>query len=350
MASPPADPPPSYDELGNMPTPINPSASATSNAAPEPSRSPRRRPGPPPLLPLDMPALNQLRHKRVVLASASPRRRHLLSILGLKNVEVVPSTFKEDLPKSLSPYEYVLETATEKCRDVYTREVNDEGKDEPALVIAADTIIISSKGRILEKPRNPQDHLDMLKMLRDEGAHKVATAVVVMKPLENPVDPGYAMESHVEITSVKFDANGACRNSPQCLAALANGNSVGCDFGGLRTNPRRQRQSRRLRHTKRRIHTHREDRGRTRQRDRTTVAHYARPARKNHGAGRGPGRQHGQHVRRRVVGPLQRGAGQARASSRLHTVRVHGRLEAGVEGWAALIQCRALPRSRLAKA
>ncbi|KAF9729128.1 hypothetical protein PMIN06_000034 [Paraphaeosphaeria minitans] len=207
MASPPADPPPSYDELGNMPTPINPSASATSNAAPEPSRSPRRRPGPPPLLPLDMPALNQLRHKRVVLASASPRRRHLLSILGLKNVEVVPSTFKEDLPKSLSPYEYVLETATEKCRDVYTREVNDEGKDEPALVIAADTIIISSKGRILEKPRNPQDHLDMLKMLRDEGAHKVATAVVVMKPLENPVDPGYAMESHVEITSVKFDAN-----------------------------------------------------------------------------------------------------------------------------------------------
>lgn len=50
----------------------------------------------------------------------------------------------------------------------------------------------------------------MLKMLRDEGAHKVATAVAVMKPLENPVDPGYRMETHVEITSVKFDPNGAC--------------------------------------------------------------------------------------------------------------------------------------------
>lgn len=82
-------------------------------------------------------------------------------------------------------------------------------KGEPALVIAADTIIISSKGRILEKPRNPQDHLDMLKMLRDEGAHRVATAVAVMKPLENPVDPGYRMETHVEMTNVKFDPNGA---------------------------------------------------------------------------------------------------------------------------------------------
>ncbi|OAG00838.1 Maf-domain-containing protein, partial [Paraphaeosphaeria sporulosa] len=201
----PADPPPSYDELRNMPTPVH--ASTTPNAAPEPSRSPRRPPGPPPLLPLDVPALTQLRHKRVVLASASPRRKQLLSILGLKYVEIVPSTFKEDLPKSLSPYEYVLETATEKCREVYTREVNNEEKGEPALVIAADTIIISAKGRILEKPRNPQDHLDMLKMLRDEGAHRVSTAVVVMKPLENPIDPGYAMESHVEITSVKFDAN-----------------------------------------------------------------------------------------------------------------------------------------------
>ena len=128
--------------------------------------------------------------------------------LGLKQVEVIPSTFKEDLPKTLSPYEYVLETASQKCREVYIREVNNHEKSEPALVIAADTIIISSKGRILEKPRSPQDHLEMLKMLRDEGAHKVATAVAVMKPLENPVDPGYAMETHVEMTNVKFDPNG----------------------------------------------------------------------------------------------------------------------------------------------
>ena len=44
-------------------------------------------------------------------------------------------------------------------------------------------------------------------MLRDQnnGWHKVYTAVVAMAPLESLMDPGYAMETHVEETHVKFD-------------------------------------------------------------------------------------------------------------------------------------------------
>jgi septum formation protein len=95
-------------------------------------------------------------------------------------------------------------TAEEKCREVYRREIDNEEKGEPALVIAADTIIISQSGKILEKPRSAQHHLEMLKMLRDEGMHKVATAMTIMRPLESAIDPGYAMESHVEFTDVKF--------------------------------------------------------------------------------------------------------------------------------------------------
>lgn len=47
----------------------------------------------------------------------------------------------------------------------------------------------------------------MLRSLRDgnHGWHKVYTAVVVMAPLESLMDPGYAMETHVEETQVKFD-------------------------------------------------------------------------------------------------------------------------------------------------
>ena len=47
----------------------------------------------------------------------------------------------------------------------------------------------------------------MLRMLRDGNAgwHKVYTAVVCVAPLETPVDPGYAIETHVEETAVKFD-------------------------------------------------------------------------------------------------------------------------------------------------
>lgn len=46
-------------------------------------------------------------------------------------------------------------------------------------------------------------------MLRDDngGWHKVYTAVVCVAPLDTPVDPGYAIETHVEETAVKFDQN-----------------------------------------------------------------------------------------------------------------------------------------------
>jgi septum formation protein len=61
----PLDPPPYTD----TPQPI----SEKSNGAGGPPRGPR------PPFPLDLPALNMIRGKRVILASASPRRRQLLA-------------------------------------------------------------------------------------------------------------------------------------------------------------------------------------------------------------------------------------------------------------------------------
>jgi septum formation protein len=112
----------------------------------------------------------------------------------------------EDEDKSQGPLNYVLETAQTKARNVYQATIDDP-KGEPALVIAADTIISTHLGQILEKPRSERDHVAMLKMLRDvnDGWHKVYTAVVVMAPLESLMDPGYSVESHVEETRVKFD-------------------------------------------------------------------------------------------------------------------------------------------------
>jgi septum formation protein len=127
--------------------------------------------------------------------------------IGLHNIDIVPSNFAENLDHSLGALNYVLETASAKARDVYKTEINSP-RGEPALVIAADTIIVSHAGRILEKPRGEADHIAMLKMLRDEGEHKVMTAVAVMRPLETAVAPGYNMETHVEETTVKFDGNG----------------------------------------------------------------------------------------------------------------------------------------------
>lgn len=185
----PSEPPPSYEA-----TPLNPA----------PRTPPRRGTlrSPPPL---DLPALNLLRDRRTILASGSPRRKQLLATIGLTNIEIIPSSFEENLPKTTSPFEYVLATATEKAMTVYKQEINNEARGEPALIIAADTIVVSKSGEILEKPRSEAHHITMLKSLRDTGIHRVYTAVACMAPLESARDPGYALETAVEETAVKFD-------------------------------------------------------------------------------------------------------------------------------------------------
>lgn len=178
-----SDPPPAYDQ------PI------------KPNRAPLPRPPP-----LSLPVLNELRSQRVILASQSPRRKQIMSFLGLPNLEIIPSNADEDLPKSLGPIEYVLATATKKAQAVYEQEIQNETLGEPALLLAADTIIVDSSNTILEKPRGEAHHLAMLRSLRDTRNHKVYTALVAMAPLSSARDPGYAIETTVEETSVRFDS------------------------------------------------------------------------------------------------------------------------------------------------
>lgn len=98
----------------------------------------------------------------------------------------------------MAPFEYVLQTALDKAMNVYKAEI-DSSRGEPGIVIAADTVVVSQMGEILEKPRSEKEHYAVLRGLRDAGWHKVFTAVVCMAPLEEAVDPGYALQTHVEV-------------------------------------------------------------------------------------------------------------------------------------------------------
>jgi septum formation protein len=158
-------------------------------------------------LPLELPALQSIRNRRLILASASPRRKQLLSQIGLTKLEIIPCTAPENFSKTLAPFEYVLYTAQQKCELIYAQELDSE-KGEPALVIAADTVVVSTVGEILEKPKSEREHIAVLKGLRNSGWHKVYTAVVCMAPLESAQDPGYVQKFHVEETNVKFDPDG----------------------------------------------------------------------------------------------------------------------------------------------
>ncbi|KAL2756749.1 hypothetical protein ACRALDRAFT_1075588 [Sodiomyces alcalophilus JCM 7366] len=187
-----------------------PTAEQTPVGAPSKPQQPAdgRRPGPP--FPLKLPILEHLKSKRVILASASPRRKALLAQVGLTNLEILPSTLPEDLPKTAGPHEYVAATARQKALSVYktAAETQLASIPDPDLVIAADTVIVSRDGRILEKPRSEADHVRMLRLLRDSVSHHVLTAVCVVAPREDARHPGYEVASHTEQTKVVFVQEG----------------------------------------------------------------------------------------------------------------------------------------------
>ncbi|GKT64597.1 acetylserotonin methytransferase-like protein [Colletotrichum tofieldiae] len=164
-------------------------------------------------LPLNLPIISYLKSKRVILASASPRRRALLAQVGLTNLEITPSTKPEDLDKSAyGPFEYVSETARKKCLDVYETALQTHlaSIPDPDVVIAADTVIVTRDGRVLEKPRSEAEHIKMLRHLRDTRVHRVLTSVCVIAPREDARSPGYEIANHTEETKVYFvqEANG----------------------------------------------------------------------------------------------------------------------------------------------
>jgi len=120
--------------------------------------------------------LARLASLRVVLASSSPRRRQILSDLGLK-LEVVGSRFEENLDKGkLGPVPYVTATALGKATEAHQR-LSDQDVD---LIISADTVVVLEDS-ILEKPASEDDARQMLRRLSGK-THTVYTAVVLLLP------------------------------------------------------------------------------------------------------------------------------------------------------------------------
>ena len=108
--------------------------------------------------------------RRLVLASASPRRRDLLARLRVP-FEVIPSGVAESIPDAVSTRDAARGLALAKARDV-ARRVG------PAIVLGADTLVAVGERR-LGKPRSPEEARAMLILLAGR-AHEVVTAVAVV--------------------------------------------------------------------------------------------------------------------------------------------------------------------------
>lgn len=109
-------------------------------------------------------------HKSIILASASPRRRQLLTDCGLK-FDVFPANTEENFPPQLSIEEIPVFIAKEKALALKNQLAEKE------VIIAADTIVVL-ENKILGKPANSQEAIEILKQLSGKE-HEVITGVAI---------------------------------------------------------------------------------------------------------------------------------------------------------------------------
>ena len=111
-----------------------------------------------------------MRNLSLILASASPRRRALLSLLGLP-FRVVEADVEEEQLEGESPQGMVMRLSRAKAEAVAT------GTQE-GIVIACDTIVVA-EGEVLGKPADPEEARGMLRRLR-RREHRVYSGLTVL--------------------------------------------------------------------------------------------------------------------------------------------------------------------------
>lgn len=116
--------------------------------------------------------------RKIILASASPRRQEIMTLGGF-HYEVEASDAEEEISKEeldrLLPHEQVEMLAECKAKDVYTR----HSDDEAVMVIGADTVV-SVDDTVLGKPSSKEEAVAMLRLLSGRS-HEVYTGVCMMQ-------------------------------------------------------------------------------------------------------------------------------------------------------------------------
>lgn len=118
--------------------------------------------------------------KKIILGSASPRRRELLSQIGIEFTVRVSD--KEEVYHSEMPEEIVKELALMKAENIAEEIVKEQGKTErkaaDTVIIGADTVVVLDQ-KILGKPEDEENAYRMLRSLQGR-AHEVYTGVAVL--------------------------------------------------------------------------------------------------------------------------------------------------------------------------
>lgn len=126
---------------------------------------------------------------RILLASASPRRRRLIGWLGVP-VDAVAVDTAEDLTSPLAAFPPQLAASIAAEKAIAARDAHGNG----SLVLAFDTIVVLD-GRVLGKPADLDDAYCMLRALSGR-THEVVTGVALLAPGAD-VPRTFAVTTHV---------------------------------------------------------------------------------------------------------------------------------------------------------
>ncbi len=130
--------------------------------------------------------------KKIILASASPRRRELVARLGI-DFEIITADCDESTD-ALSPADTVSALSKRKAEAVQ------KTLDFPAIVIGADTIV-ADRGRILGKPKDAADAVEALLSLSGR-THSVFTGITLTDGEKTLTD---VCETKITFTDISRD-------------------------------------------------------------------------------------------------------------------------------------------------
>jgi septum formation protein len=133
-----------------------------------------------------------------LLASQSPRRRHLLGLLGAP-VATQVSGANEDVAPGQHPIAYVEDVARRKA-EIVAALPHPDGVN-PTYIIAADTTVVLN-GDILGKPASPAEAWAMLDALRGRQ-HEVHTGLCVLEPATGRL----IVETHTALVTMRDYTN-----------------------------------------------------------------------------------------------------------------------------------------------
>ncbi len=112
-----------------------------------------------------------MRSEKIILASASPRRKEILEKMGLE-FKIIASDYEEILENSDFTYEKIEELAYRKAKAVVDKLLS------PSIILSADTVVVLD-GEILGKPKDETDAISMLKRLSG-NKHFVVTSICIL--------------------------------------------------------------------------------------------------------------------------------------------------------------------------